>query len=56
MNKKEYFKPIAKQIVITNEALLAGSGDPNIATLSFEGDDNGSGEAEAKGNWIWDND
>lgn len=50
MNKKEYIKPIAKQVVIANESLLAGS-----VKGEYGGDDGGSGEAEAKGNdWTWD--
>lgn len=55
MNKKVYIKPIEKQIIITNESLLADSGDPNIQTMDYEGDDKGYGEAEVKGhNRAWD--
>lgn len=61
MNKKEYKKPIAKQIIIANESLLTVSGgesyDPNVATatLNYKGDDKGNAEAESKRNhWVWD--
>lgn len=61
MNKKEYKKPIAKQIIIANELLFTDSGgescDPNVATatLNYMGDDNGNAEAESKRNhWVWD--
>lgn len=54
MNKKKYIKPTARMVFISNESLLAGSGDPNVTTASYEGNDSGSGEAEAKGNWAWD--
>lgn len=51
MNKKEYIKPIAKQVVIANGSLLAGSPEKG----EYAGDDGGSGETEAKGNdWTWD--
>lgn len=55
MNKKEYIKPTAKQIIISNESLLAGS-DPNVVTASFGGDDGGVGEAESKHYDLWDYD
>lgn len=57
MNKKAYIKPIEKQIILTNESLLmAGSNDPDIMSLDYEGDDDGDGEAEVKVNGLlWDN-
>lgn len=64
MEKKEYIKPRATLIDLSNESLLAGSYtiEPEYTkvTASYAGDDNGSNgdtpEAETKsvGRIIWD--